>query len=494
MGDGGVIIPGIPPPPGGDQGLPGGPPITSETFDIAPGSVQSDFARAHFDLYLRDVYNILNKTYHLPAWISGLVSASIAVPVAFALMFKDLALAILKVFLPPFALVALSVIDDLRKTLDKEFAQLAVSVLGELLGADLDPTQIPVSGDFKGHIARAKVLGQIFHSLLVAEFQTSTPLQPQDGVNNAEVFTGLSINFGTATGIIAALGGLFPEVHLDEMREIGELVAKNLGLGRLTRLAIQPLIKTLVQEPYAWAFNLKYRPTQLTLGDVVNPYAQTIMPADLVHQSLAQLGYSDDKIAALLRLHAKTVTASDVWDLKNRGILSADQATELYKRIGWLEPDIPTFEEVELLKSEASYEKDALNAAGDAYRFGNITRDELATMAKSLLHRDDLAALFMMAQDYKRKVPHRSLTVAQLESAFADGYIDLDEFDSRLATMGYSDEDVGILRYLTLLKLQKSEAAAAAKASKASKSTKSTGGTVPPSTPPPIIPNPPLQT
>lgn len=488
MSSGDTGLPGLPAEGttgGPDSGIPTGPPIFSTTQDIACPDEPTDIPKDHIDRYFRDAYCALKK-YNLGHLVTSLGALAVVAPAAALLALKDIVLAIAVVWVPPFANVALSIIDGMRKTMDTQFAQMGVVVLGELMGADLDPSDIPVGGDFTQHIARAERVGSIFHNLLFAEFSGAVNLTPEAGVKAAETFSGLVINFGTATGVIAALGGLFPYVHLDELRQIGEEVARNLGLGRLHRVAMTPIFKTLMATPYQWYLNLKLRPTQFTLVDVANPFSGATMGAQIIHDSLAREGYSDDKIAALIALHQKKLPFTDLFKLHQRKILSDDQYAKLASEQGIPDDQRGYWELIQLWAQEKTWEDEVVSAAADAYKFGNITRDELNTVASTFLHDPVQVTLFMASQDYKRKVPHRSLTVAQLEAFFVDGIFTLDDFDNRIAALGFSEEDAAALRLVTLEKLQTAEAkAAAAKqkaASAAAKAAKKSSSTTPPPT------------
>lgn len=453
------------PPPGSDRPIVG-PPLTSSTFEIACPDEPTDFPREHFDRYFRDVYCTL-KQYHLGDLVTGILAGLIVGPVGLVLIGKDVLLAVLQVFVPPFAGAALSVIDGLRKTLDPTFAKLAVSVIGELMGADLTPDIIPGGTNFSDHVKRAEALGRVFHNLLFAEFAGKSELTPEDGVKAAERFSGLVINFGTATGIIAALGGMVPIGHLDEIREIGEEVAKNLGLGRLHRIAMMPIFHTLMAVPYQWAINLKLRPTQFSVADLMNPYTQVLMDDTTVHDAMARAGFSDDKIKKLIQLHQKRLSFGDLFDLKIQRKLNPDEYARLTKAAGIAPESLTLFEVNEENKILARFNTDLLDAAAEAFRFGNITRDELQAVAEQILASGDLVSSFMATQDYKRRVPHRSLTVAQIEHLFQVGIFDLNEFDDRLSGLGFSDDDVSAIRLDILLKLDKQAEAEKAKAKKA---------------------------
>jgi len=85
------------------------------------------------------------------------------------------------------------------------------------------------------------------------------------GAKAAQTFAGYGVNFGVQNGILALIGSLVPETRLDEVREMGVEVAQNLGLGRLMRVALRPLVQTLIATPYTHELNTRY----LSVGEQV---------------------------------------------------------------------------------------------------------------------------------------------------------------------------------------------------------------------------------
>jgi hypothetical protein len=486
VGDQPTALPTLPGTSGGDVGQlppPPGQPIITTTSVLGPPSIPTDIPKKTLELYYRDVHT---KTMEmgLPDWAAHIIAAIHTIPTSWMVQIANAFVGIIAVIVDPIARVVLGGLDELRIGLDPIFSNLAVSVLGELMGAELDAGMMPTGSNFSAHLQRADKLGGVFHSLLLSEFAGKSELTPEDGVKAAQRFSGLVINFGTATGIIAALGGLFPEIRLEELRQIGEEVAKNLGLGRLHRIAMMPLFHIMMAVPYTWYLNLTLRPTQFAVSELVNPYTGVVMNSTLVHDSLARLGYSDDKIAALIDLHKKRLPFSDLFALHARGILDDAQYAKLCSEQGIPDSDRGWWEDVELHKQEAVWEKEVVSAAADAYRFGNITLDELTSVANTFLHDKAEITLFLMAQQYKRKVPHRSLTVAEIEKFLVQGIFDISDFDDRLGAMGYDAADTAALRLFALETLQLDQAKAAAKAaSAAAKAAKAATRSAPPTPP-----------
>lgn len=490
----------------GDQGLtgpPDTPPISVSVFDIAPPDSPTALPRIHLEQYFRDTYDLLNHQWKVPSYIASIIAGLILVVPATVLIMSTVGLTIIKPFLPAFGGAVFEVIDEIRKALDPQFAQFSVAVLNELMGTDFTVDHFAQGEDVNAHLARAEEIGYLFHKQLMTEFLANTgvslgaggpqfseptgpsgageKITPMGGVRAAARFSGLAINFGTATGIIGTIGGLVPEVHLNEIREIGEEVAKNLGLGRLQRLALAPIVQILLAEPYKWFINELARPTQFGLGEVVNPFSGSVMPAELIWRDLARAGYSDDKIQAVLELHRKKLDEGSVFALFEGGHMTEDDVLAYYKRLGYSDDDAQRKKEADLLKANRAFADELRSAVVTAYADGHIQRDEMVGIINGLPLRQEERDYIILAADYKRKVPTKHLTLAELNTGLADGIIDLTEYNDHLTLQGYSDDDQSILLLEELTKIDNAKAKAAATAARATaKAAKAAGGSASP--------------
>lgn len=496
----------INPPPGSNPVT-----LTAQVTDIGPPSAPTDIPRDHMQRYFRDIYTEL-RNWGVPAWAAVILAGLGILPAAALAMAKFITLPLLRVFLPAIAGSIFDVLDDLRKVLDPDFARLSISVLNELLGTDFDVQHLPSGGDIAAHLARAEEVGLLFHRQLLREFLASTGIgldtasgtfsepsgpsgvgeriTPISGVRAAARFSGLAINFGTATGIIGTLGGLAPFVHLDEIREIGEEVARNLGLGRLQRLALAPIVQILLAEPYKWFINEFARPKQLAASEVVNPFSGAVMNPAFIWRDLAREGYSDEKIQALLELHRKKPGEADLLALFEGGHIDDAGFQAELKRLGYDDTGSARKFEADHLKAQRPFQDEVRAAAITAYADGHIPQTELASVVRSMPLSEDEKALALLAAEYKRRLPSHHLTLAQLDQAFTEGIIDLTEWKDQLGTLGYSDDDQSILLLLMLNKMNLAkEKAAAAAARQAAKNAKKSGA--PPASPlPPATPAP----
>lgn len=476
----------------GDQGTPGPPDISTISVtvtDIKCPDTPTELPFQTLDPFFRDLFCQFNKVWGLGRWSSEILAGLLVTASAAVMVIAKVVLAILNPFVLGLSQIVFVFLDSLRKELDSSFALLASSVLNELLGTDFTVGHLASGTDITSHLQRAQEIGFLFHRQLLVEFLQSTgitldpagstfseptgptgageKISPMSGVRAAARFSGLAINFATANGIISTLAGLVPEVHLDDIRLIGEEVAQNLGLGRLQRMALKPIIQILLANPYAWFINEVARPTQFGLGEVVNPFSGAVMPPELIWKDLARAGYSDQKIQALLDLHRKKPAESDLLTLFEGGHYDDEKVRTELKHLGYDETGAGTKFEADHLRAQRPFQDEVRAALVAAYADHHIERAEVESIVNSMPLSPDEKALVLLAADYKRKVPTKHLTLAEIQNAFEIGIFDLNNFTAQLTALGYSDDDQSTLLILTLDKLKAAEAKAAAVAAKA---------------------------
>lgn len=405
-----------------------------------------------------------------PFWMQTLVAGiTYAVPTLVSLILQLLA----RLIGPVLGLLVspvMQALGTLRKSLDPSAASIATDVLGELLGTEYTGVNLQDGTDITSHLANAQTIGALLHSQLSGEFASAGGITPQSGQVAAERFTGLVINFATATGILGLLGGMCPWLHLDEVREVGEEVAKSLGLGRMHRRAIQPLIDIFISNPYKWYINSTYHPSVFTLQEVVNTYAQTVMSLPVVQKAGLYAGYTTDQINELIALHEKRLTLTDVDRLMRWRLWTVDEGTQYAQTLGY-DPAILAA----AFNNEAATRADKwlstfITQLETEFSSGQMDEPTFTSMLQALPL--DSVEYNIILTTALAKLAHKVGKVktagrAVYEYAFEHDLIDLDELQDFYTAEGLSPVDVQLSLQVQLFKLNKLEAAAAAKAAKA---------------------------
>ena len=419
--------------------------VQSTDYEDPPRPNQNDFwaAQAAEQVYYTAYWFLVD--HHVPRWFAWLLSGVAGVAVGlFAYVIAAGFWTLTKIG-EPFAEFVIGTMSEARKQLDPGLPRLAADILGELTGADIKPGDFPTGQGFAGHLARVQSVGGQLHTLLESEFAPDGAIGPDQGALAAKAFTGFNINFGIGTAIMSLLGEIETLGKVQQFRELGVEVARNLGLGRLSRQALQPLIKTCIAEPYTWHLNAKYRPTRLSEERLTKALFRGAITEATYRSELSELGYSEARIDEVLaqaylllgdrdliqhtfRFGATTVTVG--------GQTSPDLKTLLMRR-GYSSQDADRLIDV----SRPILEK---NEIGVLFANGKIDQPTALAYMGKLGYDDATAQLALEAHSITHLHP-RHLGLSILKKAFHDNVIDLLEFKAQLTAQGYSADDQNII-------------------------------------------------
>jgi hypothetical protein len=390
------------------------------------------------------------------AWLAAYVVGAV---VLFIAVVGTLITWVSKILVPPIASAGLNFIDAFREELDPQVARLAVQSLNEILGTEFTTDHLPSGSDITAHIARAGAIGGFFHKQLISEFSPAVNGVAQPTANSAERFTGMIVNFGMATAILGLAGELGSLGLFKDFRLLGEQISSGLGLSRLHRLAMRPLLTTAVATPYQWYLNQLWHPTQFKAAEIANPFAQTLLPADQIAAALDLEGYSPEKIAELIKLHQKRLTIEDVEILKRWGYWDETVTHQYIVNLGWPEELADTVGRIpELRRIDGRITKliDTLESNVDQ---GHMAIDDALAIIKTLAVTPDELAIIQATMITKTKVPHKSLTLTEIENAFNTGLFTIDDVTARLTQAGFIGDDLNTLVMLILLKFAEQQEA-----------------------------------
>ncbi len=424
------------------------------SLDVKAYKHPLDEARAVFQATHDDLVDM-----GLPSGLAYLLAALAAL---ITLLGGALGLVLLWLFknvLPEVATAGLEYIDAFRMTLDPIVPRVSSLVLNELLGGEFDVGMFPGDEGFDAHIARAEVIGNLFIKNFTTELTSTNNVEDIDGQAGAARFAGMIINFGVATALLGLAGELSSAGLFKDFRLIGEQVSSGLGLSKQMRMMLKPIIKTLVAQPFQYDLNQQFHPQRFTPAELFNPFAQTAIDHETVIRDLELQGWDPDRAEKLIKLHAKRLSISDIELIFRYGSAGRDYAIQQLTEIGYL-PDVAgTVLNTEDLRRGDAVLKTLVDAIETRAIDGQITVDEFSALLDSLPLGDTEKRLRLRALEFKVKAPHKSLTIAEVQSAFEQGIYTLDELEAYFAKSGFSAADNVTLQLLTLLKFAQFEEA-----------------------------------
>ncbi|HYL64449.1 MAG TPA: hypothetical protein VE077_17685 [Candidatus Methylomirabilis sp.] len=327
------------------------------------------------------------------------------------------------------------------------FYDLAAKVVTDLTGAPVDAAALKNSTFGSGRLAGMETLGGSIYDLLESEFKPqSGDLEAGDDAA-AKKFLGFLMNFAIRQGNIETILSLIPEEYrfLDGFREYGELMAKNLGLGRMARRALQPLIQVLVADPLMYKLQEQYRPKRIGAMPAIKKFLRDQTFEQQMRKELGQEGYTDDRINDLIEDIRPLLSARELIEFEfrtglpglNTGSDAPVELAQLLGRHGYTPNDMSRLITVTrpLLKE---------NEIGLLFANGLIDQSTASLHMAKLGYDDDTAKLALQAHSLQHHHA-RFLGLAELKKAFHNSVIDLLELKAKLSSQGYSDDDIQII-------------------------------------------------
>lgn len=327
------------------------------------------------------------------------------------------------------------------------FYDLSATILGDLTGVEVDKQSLQSAAFGSGRLAAMKVFGADLYNMLEDEFKPDSGDLETGDAGPAEKFLGFLMNFSIRQGNIELLTSMIPEEYrfAEGFRAYGELMGKNLGLGRLARQALKPLITTLVADPLQYKLNEDYRPKRIGATPAIKKFFRDPDFEDAMRKELAQEGYSDSRINDLIDELRPLLSTSDLinFALQNdpSSLTSASpETTELGKQLaqrGYTPNDIVRLIAVQrptLAKGEIA----------TLFAGGIIQHDIASGFLSKLGYDSDTAELVLQAHSLTHH-HGKVLGLAELKRAFHNAVIDLLELKAKLSAQGYSDDDIQII-------------------------------------------------
>lgn len=327
------------------------------------------------------------------------------------------------------------------------FFQLIASITSDLLGVEVPEGTIRTSYAHGGTVEAMRTVGGNLYDMLAGEFSTGSTLTPEGGLAAAKSFLGFLMSFAIRQGNVAFFTSMIPEDYRigDGLREYGELMARNLGLGRMARRALQPLIQTLIADPLQWQLNRTYTPKTLGATQAIRAFNRGLITQDLYNQEIAFDGYNSERANALTEETLEQLSNGELYTLFRYGNIDQGQLKILLKRRGVHPVDADRYIMAQEL-SDADSAVSEMMATLKTQRLNGVLDDAaLTNQLQGLPISQEYADRYHAAIGQELALPRRVLTVAELQYAYKYGMIDLDQFTARVTALGYSSDDVAFL-------------------------------------------------
>lgn len=352
-------------------------------------------------------------------------------------------------FLVSLGRIAGNKIDAVEKNAAPELLKAAAAGLSDYFGIDITPEELSVRGGTDKRRQVSDKIGKFVMQQMFGEFDRPGELTPKQGHENAERLLGFNLSTaleGWMSGILSSsvLTKLFPN-----WADLDEVVAQNLGLGRLNRRILGPLLDATIVIPWRWDINKRLRPRFFSETQALRALFRGEISDEDYFEALARIGWSREKAATLKVVNARLLEKEDITKAIELGIMTEDEAKEQFRSLGY-PPDLAEVMQRLAIDDRIRTLNNAIEStARDMFRDREIDEVEfrrlLDVSGRSILETDIMIGLAFI----ERSRPRR-MTRGLMERALRDDFIDLGAYRSYLVQEGYAPDDVVLLEQMAL--------------------------------------------
>lgn len=383
--------------------------------------------------------------------ITDLVMSHIANSISIDAITDMLAKALLKSFtallkalpqiIKPVAGLAGDTLSGLDEIVAPALGPLIAPALSGLFGADVDASAFS-SRDAAGSRANAgaDLVNKFINALSAV---ASGPISASDAP--ARTLAAGAVNAAIESWfnafLIDAVGDAIPIdwLRFKEVSQLPDEILNMLGVGRLVRTALRPLVNAVAAEPMKRFANAQYRPTQLAPAEIAEQYARGNLEDGDARQRLAEHGYADGDMDAILFQRVKFRALADLdWLVRLGKLDSGAAATELQSQ-GWTADLAASLLALEQYKRDFEFALKMADAAIAAYGDGRIDAPTLQkyTGADALDARTQ--AQLQEQADARLLLRAKPLTPAEAEKCVKAGVLAVQDYRDAVDAAGYNE-------------------------------------------------------
>jgi len=284
--------------------------------------------------------------------------------------------------LQPLALQAGTILTAVEEPILPLFAAFVSPIVAHMFGTEVGAEAFASRSNVQGRSTASAELVDAFMAAVTGD--SGSEIEPGD--EGAKRLAGAGVHAALEgwfnAWILEMLGDMIPWEWLKfkEMTKLPEDITAALGMGRLVRRAIAPLVDATAATPMKWQANRTYRPNLLSEGDIVRAFIRGDYTQDEAAEELARLGYSDKRQDVLLKNAFKNLSLDDALVLERHGVIDRGLVLEMLKAEGYDESVAQNVLIAAEAKRQTSIDDNAIGALTRAYVNRDIDQSAFRTL------------------------------------------------------------------------------------------------------------------
>jgi hypothetical protein len=335
------------------------------------------------------------------------------------------------------------------------FYDLMQGLLSDTLGIEFPEGAIESAWHRGGSMAAIKTGGALLLNQLASEMATTLPAPAGPGLSAAQGLLGFIIAFSVREANVSTFMSLIPEEYrfLEGIRDYAVDLAQNLGLGRICRQALMPILRQWIQDPLTRELNAQYHPTKLGSGPAIKAHNRGMLTDQELADEISWEGYTDRYAQALQKDALTQLPVSDAFELFKAGRYTSQQLTTAYQMAGFDFSVSGDWLAAQIQKEIDPWVTALVTDWKTQLAGGYIKLADFDDNIDGLGIYPDVAKAIKTAVGTLYEFPRKKLTLPEVQSAIVEGILTFDDLDAWLQGEGYSSDDRDTLTQMTLLKL-----------------------------------------
>ena len=331
---------------------------------------------------------------------------------------------------------------------DPAFQRLAETAFKDITGIDMGGAS-PRPGNRNEREAAARNVGAALMNALAGGAGgggASGPIEPSRAA--AENYLTWVCQMALEGWLTGLLGEMVTLGQVESLGDLDDALANVLGLGRMSRAVMRPLLTAKVITPFQWEVAKIYRPELLTASTVARQLGREKMTPEAAREELARQGYSEERIEALLNANRRFHSASDVRQFMIREHWDNEKALQHLRDQGWDLKGAQDTLRLEGLKRIEQLESAQANAIINAYVNRRIDEGTRDVMLNAAVGPASEIALLKAEADVRRAVNTKQLSPGEVRAAVKAGILTYRDYRAALEQDGYDVDAVLTLELL----------------------------------------------
>jgi hypothetical protein len=349
--------------------------------------------------------------------------------------------------------LAVKLFDKANSPANTEQWELAAAILEGLLQTPIDSAKLKATAIKRGQHAATEGLGADFFNALLDTIAPTGDISADKGLANAAGMMGFLLNFGIRQGNIGVASELLPVEFnfLKGFEQYVEGMSHAVGLSRLARIVLHPLVQITAGDPVTYALRKKYRPTLHDAKDLAAAYFRGHISEEDMTEQLAIEGWTDKRGREHLDAIRPRILPGEIFRAYDAGAIDRPEALRRIGLLGYIPEDAEFLTHVHDVEVSQKASQRIANRLAEEFLRGVITETEFTETINKLALSDSERTALIGETGQLSRLPRHSLTILQMHKAFLDGVITITDWDDYLTRIGTRQDDRAILTQTLIL-------------------------------------------